>query len=679
MKHLFLIFLLALNSVVFSQERTTIISLEDIDSEDYQDSLQNSNVQKERIIDFHSDIVISKKSVVRVTETIKVYADGYEIKRGLFRALPMIRNINGNREDVDYNIISIKKDGSKEPYHIERLNDVFNIYIGSKDYLLSSGNYTYEITYETTDQIGSFKTYDEFYWNVNGTDWSFPIEHISAKVTLPAGADIIQNSCYTGLHGSQQKNCTSKRLDLNEVFFEASNLKPKENLTVAVGFKPNILEAPSAFSKLFTKNKDRIPLILVACFLVFYFVKTWFRHGRVTNKPIVIPQFDAPYNMSPAAIGYIEKGEYEASHLAANLVDMAVKKVISLQEDTAHQQTFNTFRVYDIKKLTDNTEALLDDEKLIFKDIFGEKTSKLKIDGTYDTRLKNASANLHKLLRKNLEKFTVDITNLRFVYNALMMIVGTFLLGLLYASLADNNNFEMFGIGAMFVFFDGLIILLVLSLWKEFYKTLIVFVLLVFLILFCAPLFLFAFRGSEDMTRLGSDCFKFLIFGGISLLIFKYFIKRPSDEKVQMKSQIEGFKMYLGTAEEAQLKFHNPPEMTTDVYEKFLPYAIVLNVQDIWGQRFRKSLKSSLVNTTEFSEFAFDSTFASAFSMSVLESSNPPAPASFTSSSSDSSSYSSSSSRSSSSSSYSGGSSSSGSSGGGSSGGGGGGGGGGGW
>ncbi|WP_312324411.1 hypothetical protein [Soonwooa sp.] len=102
-----------------------------------------------------------------------------------------------------------------------------------------------------------------------------------------------------------------------------------------------------------------------------------------------------------------------------------------------------------------------------------------------------------------------------------------------------------------------------------------------------------------------------------------------------------------------------------------MPYAIVLDVQDLWEKRFRSSLKSSLVDTTEFSEFAFDSTFGSAFSLSVLESSNPPAPASFTSSSSDSSS----SSRSSSSSFYSGGSSSSGSRGSGSSGGGGGGGG----
>ena len=60
-----------------------------------------------------------------------------------------------------------------------------------------------------------------------------------------------------------------------------------------------------------------------------------------------------------------------------------------------------------------------------------------------------------------------------------------------------------------------------------------------------------------------------------------------------MKSLIEGFKMYLGTAEEHLLKFHNPPEMTKTEFEKFLPYAMVLGVQDIWGQRFRNSLTFS--------------------------------------------------------------------------------------
>ncbi|WP_300673084.1 DUF2207 domain-containing protein [Soonwooa sp.] len=679
MKKIFLVFFLAIYSLVFSQGITPTISIENQIPEDYKDSLQDSlSIQQERVIDFHSDIVISKKSVVKVTETIKVYATGEQIKRGLFRALPMLRNINDGVEEVDYKIISIKKDGVNENYHIEKMNGVFNIYIGSKDVLLRAGFYTYEISYETTDQIGHFKNYDEFYWNVNGTDWSFPIEHISANVVLPAGADILQNSCYTGRYGSQESNCTSEKVTKLEMNFKASNLKPEENLTIAVGFKPNVLEAPSAFSKFIKKNKDRIPLVLVACYLLFYYIRNWLRYGRNIEKPIVIPQFNAPYDLSPASIGYINAGKYDTSQLAANLVDLAVKKVISLKEDLSSQVEYSVNRVYNIVKLFEGPRSLQEDEELVFKKLFNDKTTSIKVDGTYNSQLRNADTSLSAFLEKNLVKFTIEISNIRLVYNALWIIVATFLLGLFYACLVDGS-FEMLGIGSMLIFFDGLIVMLVLTLWKEFSKTFVVFALLAFLSLFSLPLFLFAFGNSGDMTRLGSDCFKFLIFGGVSLLIFKYFIKRPSADKILMKSEIDGFKMYLGAAEEAQLKFHNPPEMTTDLYEKFLPYAIALGVQEIWGKRFRDSLGASVLESSTFSSFAFDSNAASALSMSLSSSSTPIYTSSRSFSSSSSGSYSSSSSRSSSSSSYSGGSRSSGSSGRGSSGGGGGGGGGGGW
>jgi uncharacterized membrane protein YgcG len=164
-----------------------------------------------------------------------------------------------------------------------------------------------------------------------------------------------------------------------------------------------------------------------------------------------------------------------------------------------------------------------------------------------------------------------------------------------------------------------------------------------------------------------------LIFSTISLLIFLYFISRSSEEKVKMQSEIEGFKMYLSVAEENQLKFHNPPEMTSAIYEKFLPYAIVFGVDGIWGKRFRDKLQETIGSAEPYVYVPnyFDNNFANSFTNTLNETTVVPA-SSFSSSSSSSS-------GSSSSSSYSGGSDSSGSSGGGSSGGGGGGGGGGGW
>ena len=670
----FLFFILAFSA--FAQNEVEYVRVASVDSGGDQDSLRNSQLPEERVIDFHSDIDVSKKSVLTVTETIKVYASGNEIKRGIFRALPMIRNINGGRTTVDYKIISIKVNGASEDYHIEKLNEVFNIYIGSKDVILNPGIYTYEITYQTRNQIGFFGKYDELYWNVNGTDWSFPVEHISAKIKLPEGADIIQNSCYTGIYGSKDGNCTYRKISSTEISFEASDFKPEENLTIAVGFKPNVLEAPSAISTYYNRHRDSFVFQVVGVILLLYFVITWFRFGRNSKKPVVIPEFNPPKGLSPASIGYIESGEYDTSLLAANLVDMAVKKVISLKEDTSHQQQFNTFRIYDIRKLSDNSDALQSDEAVMLNKLFEKKTFHIRVDGNYNWQLKNVNEELKYAVEKRLVKYTINLSNSKYVYRALLLIVITFFLGMWYTS-AVEHNYKYLGIGALLVVFDALIVLfVVLLLTSDDWKNPVSLIASFFLLVFTLPTFFMAFGDSSDMSNMGSHCLKFLILSIAAWLIYRRIIKKPSDDKVAMKAEIAGFKMYLGAAEEEQLKFHNPPEMTSDLYEKYLPYAMVLGVQKIWGKRFRKTVDSSVVDNSDFANFAYDTGYMTAFSKSLVESSSPPVTASSFSSSSSSSS---SSSRSSSSSSYSGGSSSSGSSGGGSSGGGGGGGGGGGW
>ena len=45
--------------------------------------------------------------------------------------------------------------------------------------------------------------------------------------------------------------------------------------------------------------------------------------------------------------------------------------------------------------------------------------------------------------------------------------------------------------------------------------------------------------------------------------------------------QIEGFKQYLSVAEEDRLEYLNPPKKTPELFEKFLPYAIALDVRTV--------------------------------------------------------------------------------------------------
>ena len=68
----------------------------------------------EHILSFHSDIEIDKNAEVTITEKIKVYASGNNIKRGIFRSLPLWRNVNGKKTRIKYDILSTKKNGEKE-------------------------------------------------------------------------------------------------------------------------------------------------------------------------------------------------------------------------------------------------------------------------------------------------------------------------------------------------------------------------------------------------------------------------------------------------------------------------------------------------------------------------------------------------------------------------------------
>jgi uncharacterized membrane protein len=71
----------------------------------------------------------------------------------------------------------------------------------------------------------------------------------------------------------------------------------------------------------------------------------------------------------------------------------------------------------------------------------------------------------------------------------------------------------------------------------------------------------------------------------VAVLGFSW-LKAPSPSGQQVMDQIDGFKQYLGVAEEDRLNFLNPPEKTPELFEKFLPYAIALDVENAWAKRF---------------------------------------------------------------------------------------------
>ena len=61
-----------------------------------------------------------------------------------------------------------------------------------------------------------------------------------------------------------------------------------------------------------------------------------------------------------------------------------------------------------------------------------------------------------------------------------------------------------------------------------------------------------------------------------------YLMKAPTVQGRKVMDEIEGFKQYLGVAEEDRLNYLHPPEKTPELFERYLPYAVALGLVAVW-------------------------------------------------------------------------------------------------
>ncbi len=629
MKKFLLLFYLLFFAFTFAQQNIEDnINSSDAVSVDY---------EKERITSFHSDIDVNKNSGLTITEKINVYSTGNEIKRGIFRTLPLSRNLNNKKQKVTYDIISITKNGETEDYHTETNGDNLEIYVGNKDVILDVGNYAYEIKYETKNQIGFFNNYDELYWNVNGNAWNFDIDTISAKVNLPAGANILQNSCYTGASGSNSQNCNAKVLSDTSIEWGASKLYPSEGLTIAVGFKKGIMVPPPPPG--FLEQYGLLSVFVILLFGFFaYFFRTWQKYGVDPATPTIYPQFNAPDNMSPGSMGYIQHESFRNNFLTAALVNLAVKGYIKIIESES-SGVFGVFKskVFTIQKLKEPDQSLPVEEIGLMNNLFINAQNSIKFDGKYNSKVENAVNSFRSSLSFQHDKLLNDGNNRKKLLLPFFLISIIYVVGL-FVSLSISSD-------PMFLVAGGVFYVVLL----------IAFIIFTFIVrkmfwwIFAPlPIFMAIGLGGFSAVNYGNYennnfifCYVFLAIAFMSLIIFQYLVKRPSEEKLRKKSLIDGFKMYMGAAENEQLKFHNPPQITPQVFETLLPYAMILGVDDIWGKKFEQimSRMSTDYNNTWYAgstlnQYAFASALNSSLTNSIQSTSTQPSSSNSSSSSS---------------------------------------------
>src|SRR6202047_3403390 len=182
----------------------------------------------ERILRFVSDVEVERNGDLAVTETIRVQAEGNQIRRGILRDFPTTyARPDGSRVVGGFDVKSVTRDGADETWTTEALANGVRVRIGRTEVSLPSGQHEYVIRYRTTRQIGFFADYDELYWNATGTGWTFAIDSAEARITLPEAVPFRQSAFYTGPQGARGQDAAIVEQRPGHIVFRTTRALPR--------------------------------------------------------------------------------------------------------------------------------------------------------------------------------------------------------------------------------------------------------------------------------------------------------------------------------------------------------------------------------------------------------------------------------------------------------------------
>lgn len=231
---------------------------------------------------FHADITISENSSLTVKERIDV--EFQRPKHGIYREMPF-KYIDelGNTIKTPLKVLSVTDESGKErEYKVNRKGNVIYIRIGDPDRYVS-GHQIYVITYKVENAVLFFDDHDELYWNVTGNYWKAPIRDASANVVLTVGntSKNIWASCYTGVSGSRRSECIYETYPNSVEFFSKKNLSSGEGFTIAFGWDKGLVYPPSSWRKfLWALDIRENWVFFLPVLSLIFMINLWHKRGR---------------------------------------------------------------------------------------------------------------------------------------------------------------------------------------------------------------------------------------------------------------------------------------------------------------------------------------------------------------------------------------------------------------
>jgi len=619
-KHRFLCLVL---TVVFTMSFTTVV----LGVNTNRISNDSSYTNYEYVIDFYDvNIVVNEDNSFDITETINAYFN-YP-KHGIFRTIPLQNSVNrldgtisNNRAiisgiEVNHNFSSYIENNSK----VIKIGDTDRTLTGSQNYTI---NYVYDIGKDTS------KNYDEFYFNIIGSEWDTVIGGVSFRIVMPKAFDASMVGFSRGFLDSTENTGIVYQIDGNIISgIYTGVLNPGEALTVRI-------QLPEGYFVYSGFKLDVLSIIIFTLPLLFVIISMilWLRFGK-DERVIETVEFYPPEGFNSAEIGFLYKGKAENNDAISLLIYLANKGYLKISE-TEGQALFvktKSFKLIKLKEYdgnNDNERLFLNDlfktarkpsrveVVKLFKSLFNNKIDKeLIMSESYDNRNEVTADDLSNSFYLTLNKIVESLNrkeNKQKIFEAnslgkqsiaVIMIISIYLL-ITVRPIIEYGDISMLpfalifpGIGftvlsAMVFGKTHLFLKLFGFVWGMGFGG-IPWAIMVLPTLLINPIYLISYIT-------GLIC----IF--IIVMLFKIMPKR-SVYGNELLGKIRGFKTFLETAEKSKLEalvFQDP-----SYFYNILPYTYVLGVSDKWIEKFEVIAQSApdwYEGSTTFSMASFGS------------------------------------------------------------------------
>jgi hypothetical protein len=177
-------------------------------------------------------IIVNEDNTLTIIETIDAYFN--VPKHGIIRSILLKNNVKRLDGTSSTNRVKIKDMYVNTIFSTSTEMGDVDIKIGdSNEYLVGSQSYTIKYVYDMGQDKA--KNYDEFYFNIIGSDWDTAIGGITFAITMPKAFDVNKLGFSYGILGSLENEGITYQV-INNVISGSFDgiLNPNEALSVRV-------------------------------------------------------------------------------------------------------------------------------------------------------------------------------------------------------------------------------------------------------------------------------------------------------------------------------------------------------------------------------------------------------------------------------------------------------------